>query len=197
MIVQIVVSQKSCHKTGTEEKGSNAESDSNSTEKSSDSNSTEEKTSNAEKSNESDRSSVSKSETDSVYEVPVKKQQIPVLELDNSDSSIALFEKDKSDDNNDDSSVKMDSTTKIYKKFMEGNTSRISLPNVSSTLSTVLYSDSSNDVKVVETDDEDLKKKSSKTDIKVPETDVKVPETDVKVPETDDEDLKKNSSKKT
>ena len=168
--------------TGTEEKSSNTESDSNSTEKTSDSNSTEEKSSNAEKSNGVE-SSVSKSETDSVYKVPVKKKQIPLLELDKSDSSVTLFEKDKSDDNNDeksDSSEKSDSTTKIYKKFMEGDSSKISLPTVSSTFSTVAYSDSSSDdVKVLKTDEEDLKKNSSKNDIKVPET--------------DDEDLKKNS----
>ena len=142
---------------------------------------------------------MSKSETESVYEVPVKKKEIPILELDHSDSSIALFEKDKSDDNNEksDSSEKSDSTTKLYKKFMEGDSSKISLPTVSSTFSTVAYSDSSsNDVKVLETDEEDLKKNISKPDIKVPETDDEdLKKNDIKVPETDHEDLKENSSK--
>ena len=159
-IVQIVVSEKSCLKLVQKKKSSNTESDGNSTEKTSDSNSaeetsdsnsTEERCSNAAKSNGVE-SSVSKSETDdSVYEVPVKKKQVPLVELDKSEF-YRLFEIDKSDDKNDkksDSSEKSDSTTKITRSLWRQTVLKISLPTVSSTFSTVAYSDSSsNDVKV-------------------------------------------------
>ena len=86
----------------------------------------------------------------SVLEVAVEPKVIPVYELDKS--------KEKSDSSvlkMDSSSENSDSTTKMYKKLMDGDASKISLQTVS-TLSTAPYEDLSNDVP--ESEESNLKK---------------------------------------
>ena len=180
--------------TGSEEKDETGTDEKSTEEKSatkSDNNSTEKTSANVDKSTEekSGTESVLKSGTegDSVLEVPVEKKKIPVVKLDKpdekSDSSVPLFEIDKSDEKSN-SSEKSESTSKIYKKFMDGDTSKISLQTVSMTFSTVAYSDSlSNKVKVLETDEDDMKKTISNNGI------------NLKVNETDEEDFKKQIGK--
>ena len=86
----------------------------------------------------------------SVFEVAVEAKVIPVYELDKSeeksDSSVLKM---------DSSSINSDSTTKIYKKLMDRDASKISLQTVS-TLSTAPYEDLLNDVP--ESEESNLKK---------------------------------------
>ena len=86
----------------------------------------------------------------SVFEVAVEPKVIPVYELDKSEekSDSSVYQIDNSSENSD-------LTTKIYKKLMDGDTSKISLQTVS-TLSTAPYKDLSNDVP--ESEESDLKK---------------------------------------
>ena len=77
----------------------------------------------------------------SVFEVAVEPKVILLYELDNSEQK-----SDSSALQIDSSSETSDSTTKMYKKFMDGDTSKISLQTVS-TLSTAPYKDLSNDVR--------------------------------------------------
>ena len=86
----------------------------------------------------------------SVFEVAVEPKVLPVYELD------------KSEETSDSSVLKMDSssknsdlTTKMYKKLMDGDASKISLQTVS-TVSTAPYKDLSNDVP--ESEESNLKK---------------------------------------
>ena len=79
----------------------------------------------------------------SVLEVAVEPKVIPVYELDKSEekSNSSVLQMDSSSETSD-------STTKMYKKLMDGDTSKISLQTVS-TLSTTHYEDS-NDVPELE-----------------------------------------------
>ena len=79
----------------------------------------------------------------SVFEVAVEPKVIPFYELD------------KSEEKSDSSSENSDSTTKMYKKLIDADASKISLQTVS-TLSTAPYEDLSNDVPALE--ELDLKK---------------------------------------
>ena len=86
----------------------------------------------------------------SVFEVAVEPKVIPVYELDKSEekSDSSVLKMDSSSENSD-------LTTKMYKKLMDGDASKISLQTVS-TLSTAPYEDLSNDVP--ESEDSNLKK---------------------------------------
>ena len=76
----------------------------------------------------------------SVFEVAVEPKLIPVYELDKSEekSDSSVLKMDSSSENSD-------STTKMYKKLIDRDTSKISLQTVS-TVSTAPYEDLSDDV---------------------------------------------------
>ena len=86
----------------------------------------------------------------SVFEVAVEPKVIPVYELDKSEekSDSSVLKMDSSSENSD-------STTKIYKKLMDRDASKISLQTVF-TVSTTPYKDLSNDVP--ESEESNLKK---------------------------------------
>ena len=86
----------------------------------------------------------------SVFEVTVEPKVIPVYELDKSEekSDSSVLKMDSSSENSD-------STTKMYKKLIDGDASKISLQTVS-TVSTAPYKDLSNDVP--ESEESNLKK---------------------------------------
>ena len=86
----------------------------------------------------------------SVFEVAVEPKVIPVYELDKSEekSNSSVLKMDSSSENSD-------STTKMYKKLIDGDASKISLQTVS-TVSTAPYEDLSNDVP--ESEESNLKK---------------------------------------
>ena len=86
----------------------------------------------------------------SVFEVAVEPKVIPVYELDKSEekSDSSVLKMDSSSENSD-------STTKMYKKLIDGDASKISLQTVS-TVSTAPYEDLSDDVP--ESEESNLKK---------------------------------------
>ena len=115
----------------------------------------------------------------SVFEVAVEPQVITVYELDKSEekSDSSVLKMDSSSENSD-------STTKMYKKLIDGDTSKISLQTVS-TVSTAPYEDLSDDVP--ESEESNLKKQIdaciSQVENDVEETDKqeKVPDVSVGV----------------
>ena len=90
----------------------------------------------------------------SVFEVAVEPKVIPVYELDKSEekSDSSVLKMDSSSENSD-------STTKMYKKLIDGDASKISLQTVS-TVSTAPYEDLWDDVP--ESEESNLKKTNSR-----------------------------------